>query len=74
MTMDTQGGGVSGRRPLMRAVGPLPAKQACLPQGLEVGVRSAPQLLVYYNLFEVSPPPPYFDYVIKEQPLRLLFG
>ena len=31
----------------MGAEGPQPAKRACLPQGLEVGARSAPQLLVY---------------------------
>ena len=41
-------GGVSGQRPLMGAVGPLSAKRACLPQGLEVGARSAPQLLVNF--------------------------
>ena len=34
----------------MGAEGPQPAKRACLPQGLEVGARSAPQLLVLYIL------------------------
>ena len=29
------------------AEGPQPAKRACLPQGLEEGARSAPQLLVF---------------------------
>ena len=29
------------------AEGPQPAKRACLPQGLEEGTHSAPQLLVY---------------------------
>ena len=33
----------------MWAEGPQPAKRACLPQGLEEGARSAPQLLVVYN-------------------------
>ena len=32
------------------AEGPQPAKRACLPQGLEEGARSAPQLLVLYIL------------------------
>ena len=31
------------------AEGPYSAKRACLPQGLEEGARSAPQLLVDYN-------------------------
>ena len=31
------------------AEGPQPAKRACLPQGLEEGARSAPQLLVLPN-------------------------
>ena len=31
------------------AEGPHPAKRACLPQGLEEGARSAPQLLVHTN-------------------------
>ena len=31
------------------AEGPQPAKRACLPQGLEEGARSAPQLLVNTN-------------------------
>ena len=33
----------------MGAVGPRPVKRVCLPQGLEVGARSAPQLLVLTN-------------------------
>ena len=32
----------------MWAEGPQPAKRACLPQGLEEGARSAPQLLVIH--------------------------
>ena len=31
---------------------------------------SPPSFIIYYNLFEVPPPPPYFDYVIYEQPLN----
>ena len=39
---------------LFGAEGPQPAKRACLPQGLEVGARSAPQLLVQYIVDKVE--------------------
>ena len=31
---------------------------------------SPQSFIIYYNLFVVPPPTPYFDYVIYEQPLR----